>query len=326
MFYTYKKIKRFIILFLIAIVLQKSSVAQTDMDAIMMEKRQFCVGPMFGYSSWKNYWEGTTKRDNANLGRVSSKTYSIMGNFGVSNKLNVLFNVPYVQTKASAGQLHGMKGFQDLSLWVKYMPVEKETGPGIFSLYTLGGLSFPLSSYTADYLPLSIGLKSTNLSFRLMADYQLGSWFTTLSGTYIHRSNVSIDRTAYYSTEMHYTNEVDMPDAMQYNFRTGLRNEKIIAEVVLSNWTTLGGFDITKNNMPFVSNKMNSTAGGLNFKYNFNKPTGLSLTGGAQYVFAGRNVGQSQAYNLGIFYILDFNKKKRSQEKEKNNDKEAEIQ
>ena len=25
--------------------------AQTDMDAIMMEKNQFCVGPLYGYSN-----------------------------------------------------------------------------------------------------------------------------------------------------------------------------------------------------------------------------------------------------------------------------------
>jgi hypothetical protein len=307
-------------------ILQKVVVAQTDMDAIMMEKKQFCVGPMFGYSSWKEYWEGTTKRDNANLGTVSTKTYSVMGNFGFSSKLNFLFNIPYMQSKATAGQLHSMKGFQDFSLWVKFMPVEKEMGPGIFSLYTLGGLSFPASSYVADFLPLSIGLKSTNLSLRLMADYQVGSWFATLSGTYINRSNVTIDRNSYFTTEMHYTNEVEMPDAMQYNFRTGIRNEKIIAELVLSNWTTLGGFDITKNNMPFISNKMNSTAGGVNFKYNFTKPAGLSLTGGANYVFAGRNVGQSQAYNLGVFYILDFRKKERSPGTEKDSDKQTGVQ
>lgn len=300
-----------LVLFISAVLLHKITFAQTDMDAIMMEKKQFCVGPMFGYSSWKDYWEGTNKRDNANLGTVSTQTYSIMGNYGITNKLNLLFNVPYVKTKASAGQLHGMNGLQDISLWIKYMPVEEEMGPGIFSLYGIGGLSFPSSNYIPDYLPLSIGLKSTNLSFRLMADYQISNWFATISGTYVSRSNVKIDRTAYYTTEMHYTNEVKMPDAMQFGFRTGIRNEKIIAEALLSNWTTLGGFDITKNNMPFLSNKMNSTAAGVNFKYNLNKPAGLSLTGGAQYTIAGRNVGQATGFNAGIFYILDFIKKKK---------------
>lgn len=305
----YKKIKCGLVLLMCATMLTTKVNAQTDMDAIMMEKKQFCVGPMAGYSSWKDYWEGTFKRDNANLGRVSTEMYSVMGNYGISNKLNVLFNLPYVKTRASAGQLHGMKGIQDLSLWIKYMPVEMSLGRGLFSVYTIGGLSLPASNYVADFLPLSIGAHSKNISLRLMTDYQLGQWFATGSATYVNRSNITIDRTAYYTTEMHYSNKVKLPDVMQYNFRTGIRNERLIAEAVLSQWSTLGGFDITKNNMPFPSNNMDMTTVGINFKYNLKNPAGMSLTGGAHQTVAGRNVGEALAVNLGIFYILDFNKK-----------------
>ena len=64
--------------------------AQTDIDAIMMEKNAFCVGPMYSYSSWKNYWEGTLKRKNLNLGKVSTQMYGVMGNYGITCKLNAL--------------------------------------------------------------------------------------------------------------------------------------------------------------------------------------------------------------------------------------------
>ncbi len=37
-----------------------------------------------------------------------------MGTYGISKKFNILANAPYVETKASAGVLHGMKGIQDL--------------------------------------------------------------------------------------------------------------------------------------------------------------------------------------------------------------------
>ena len=55
------------------------SMAQTDIDAIMMEKNAFCVGPMYSYSSWKNYWEGTLKRENLNLGTVSTQMFGVDG-------------------------------------------------------------------------------------------------------------------------------------------------------------------------------------------------------------------------------------------------------
>lgn len=290
-----------------------NSVAQTDIDAIMMEKKNFCLGPMYAYSSWDHYWEGKLNRTNENLGTVSSQMFSVMGSYGISNKLNVLFGLPYITTKASAGTLHGMNGLQDLSLWVKYMPLEKKVGSGTISAYGIGGFSFPVSNYVADFLPLSIGMRSMNVSLRGMVDYQIKDWFATASATYVIRSNIKIDRTAYYTTEMHLTNEVAMPDAFSFNVRAGYRSDYLIAEAVFNNWTTLGGFDITRNNMPFPSNKMNSTAVGLNLKYTLKAIKQLSLTGGGSYTVAGRNVGQSTNFNIGIFYILNFNRKAKAE-------------
>jgi hypothetical protein len=284
--------------------------AQTDIDGIMMTKNNFCTGVVYSYSSWKDYWEGTLKRDNLNLGTVSTRMVAVMGNYGVSDKLNLIFGAPYIKTKASAGTLHGLDGIQDLSLWAKYMPYEKHIGKGDLSVYGLVGVSFPLTNYVADFLPVSIGLQSKTLSLRAMGDYQVGKFFVTASGTYTFRSNIEIDRDAYYTTEMHYTNEVEMPDVLSFNVRSGYRYANWIAEAFVDNMTTLGGFDITRNNMPFPSNKMNATRVGINLKYEFNKVVpGLSLIGGGNYVVAGRNVGQATTINGGIFYILNFTKR-----------------
>jgi hypothetical protein len=300
-----------IIILCLLLTLMKPAIAQTDIDALMMEKGALCIGPMAGYSSWKNYWEGTLKRDNENLGTVSTNMYSIMGNYGITSKLNVMFGLPYVKTKASEGQLKGLKGIQDFSLWVKWKAYSKKIGSGRLSLFAIGGYSLPASDYTADFLPMSIGLESKNLSLRAMADYQRDKWFATLSGTYIRRSNVEIDRTSYYTTELHYSNEVTMPDAAAFNIRLGYRNKGIIAEVFGDNWTTPGGFDITRNNMPFVSNKMNTTRIGFNFKYPMPFKPNLSLTGNAFTTIAGRNMGQATGFNAGIFYVLDLSKKEK---------------
>ncbi|MNR16282.1 hypothetical protein D3C85_1328750 [compost metagenome] len=191
------------------------------------------------------------------------------------------------------------------------MPLEKTIGKSTYSLYALAGFSTPLSNYTADYLPLSIGLESKTASLRLMGDYQRGHFFTTFSGAYIKRSNIFIDRDSYYTTEMHYTNEVDMPDAISVNARIGYRSDRLIAEFIIDNWVTqAGGFDITSNNMPFPSNTMNALKYGLGAKYTFKKIPELSLVGGYNYVAEGRNVGQSNSFFGGVFYVINFNKNK----------------
>ena len=299
------------------ILVTQLSFAQTDMDAIMMGKKQLCIGPMYSNSSWKNYWEGTLKRENLNLGTVSTQALSLMGAYGVTGNLNLLFNAPFIKTTASAGTLAGMQGMQDLSLFIKWMPIEKEVGNGTFSLYTIGGVSIPLTNYMADFLPLSIGLQSKTASARLMLDYQLQSWFTTASFTYVVRDNIKIDRTAYYTTEAHLTNEVEIPNASNFNFRAGYRSSKLIAEAVLNKWTTLGGFDITRNNMPFPSNRMNATTVGANFKYVITANHNLSFIGGGNTAISGRNMGQATTFYGGLFYILDFTKKKTTSTKEK---------
>jgi hypothetical protein len=283
--------------------------AQTDLDGIMMAKQNLCIGGTYSYSSWDHYWEGTLKRNNLNLGTVSTQMAGLMATYGITKKLNVLAMVPYVTTHSTAGTLHGQKGIQDLSAWVKWDAVDASVGSGVLSLYLLGGASVPLTDYIADYLPLSIGLQSKTLSGRFLADFQSGNFFMTGSATYTWRSNITIDRNAYYTTELHLTNEVDMPDFMSFNYRIGYRSERWIAEAVADNMTTIGGFDIRRNDMPFPSNKMNSTMVGAHFKYNFKKVNGLAVIGGGDYTVAGRNVGQSAMFDAGVFYTLDFSHK-----------------
>lgn len=305
--------KKYTVIILLSMgVMTGNAIAQTDIDGIMMEKNAFCVGPMASFSSWKNYWEGTLKRDNANLGKVSTNMYSIMGNYGLTRKINLLFSAPYVKTKASAGTLHSMKGIQDLSLFIKWRPYQKKIGNGKLSLFGIAGVSVPLSNYVADFLPLSIGLRSKTASVRLMADYQQGNLFTTGSATYVYRDNIKIDRTSYYTTEMHYSNEVEMPNAASFNFRAGFRNHRLIAEAVVNNWTTLGGFDITRNNMPFPSNKMNATSIGINIKYTIPSLPQLSVVTGGNTVVAGRNMGQSTTIYGSIFYVLNLEHKSKT--------------
>jgi hypothetical protein len=291
---------------LVGLVLPQTGSAQTDIDAIMMEKNAFCVGPMYGYSSWTNYWEGKLKRENENLGRVSTQVFGLMGNYGINRRVNILFSLPYVKTKASGGTLHGLKGIQDLSLFIKWKAYEKRIGDGRLSVFGIGGLSTPLSDYTPDFLPLSIGLHSKTGSARLMVDYIRNGFFATGSGTYILRDNIRIDREAYYTTEMHLTNEVKMPDALNFNFRSGFRNHQWIAEAVFNNWTTLGGFDITRNNMPFPSNRMNATTVGINIKYVLPVLPQLSIVAGGNHTIAGRNVGQSTGAYGSLFYVLNL--------------------
>src|SRR6266704_91530 len=92
--------------------------AQTDEDAIMMTKKNLCIGGTYMHSSWDHYWEGTFKRNNQNIGTMSTQMFGLMGTYGISKKLNVIVGVPYVTTHVTAGTLHDQHGIQDLSVWL----------------------------------------------------------------------------------------------------------------------------------------------------------------------------------------------------------------
>jgi hypothetical protein len=290
--------------------------AQTDNDAIMMNKYQWCSGATYMHSQWSNYWEGTLKRNNANIGTVTTQSVMGMTNYGITDNLNIIASVPYIWTHASAGTLHGMKGFQDLSLYLKWKPISLRIGNGKLSFFTIGGFSTPTTNYIGGYLPLSIGLHTTNLTGRIMAYYKSGIFFIRASGSYVWRSNMKVDQSSYYTTDLHNTNEVQMPNLATVNASVGIYKKYLIAEVMVDNMTTLGGFDMRRNDMPFPSNRMNSTSAGIHAKYTFPFYSNLSVVAGGDYVLngistgngnhilGGRNVGQATTLSFGAYYAF----------------------
>jgi hypothetical protein len=280
--------------------------AQTVDDAIMMSKKQWCNGITYMYSSWNKYWEGTTKRTNLNMGTVTTQSLMLMSNYGITDKLNLLVTVPYVWTHASAGTLHGLKGFQDIDLDVKYEFYTHKIGKGKLILIGVGSFSTPLTNYENDLLPMSIGLGSTNLAARLTVDYQNGIFFSTISSAYVWRSNVTIDKTAYYSDEEILSNQVNLPNQLYSNLFVGIRKSNLTVQAQLINMYTFGGFDIRKNDFPFAGNQMNLTTLGAHVKYFLPFIHNLEAIGGADFAIAGRNMGQSQTYTAGLYYVLSL--------------------
>jgi len=290
--------------------------AQMENDGIMIPKNYICAGPMFSTSSWTNYWEGTFKRNNGNIGKVTTNMYSFMATYGITNNLLVTAGVPYITSKASAGTLHEQSGIQDLSVNLKWRAYRLKTDKSILSLFASVTGSIPLTNYEADFLPLALGSHSKDFTARAVVDYSYGKAFVTGSGAYTTRSNITIDRSSYYTTELIYSNQVELPKMTDYSFRAGYRSKYLIVEGVADIMTSLGGFDIRKNDMPFPSNRMNMTSVGGNVRYRIKSFDGLEFEAGDNYVVKGRNVGQANMIHGGLTYIFGVAKKKKVQDKD----------
>jgi len=281
--------------------------AQMMNDGIFMAKGNLCGGLTYSNDSWKNYWEGTLNRENKNLGTVTTQAVVLSGNYGISDRFNLMATLPYIMTKASAGVLHGMSGVQDLTMSVKYRLIQTKN---LSVIGSVGG-SIPTNNYVADFLPLAIGLQSKTAFARGILYYTLPADLAlTLNGTYTARSNVKVDREMYYSDKGYFTNEMVMPDVVNFGAKFGHYTFRWQLEATFDQQITGGNIDIRRNDMPGICNKLDYTKLGFIAAYRIPqlKDIQLMITGGK--ILTGRNVGESTTFSIGISQFIDFRRHK----------------
>jgi len=283
--------------------------AQTIEDGIMMSKNVLCAGVAYSYDSWDEYWEGTLKRTNGNVGKVTTEAVTVMGTYGITDRLNVIAMMPYVWTDASGGTIHGTKGVQDLTLAAKFKVLETPlTNAGALHVFAVASGATPIGDYTPDLIPLSIGTQSDRFSGRLTLKFQAQKgWFLEGTGAYTWRGKVTLDRPAYFTDgRLYSTDEVLMPDVFDYRLSAGYVNGRVYVPFSFSQQITQGGGDIRRQDMPFVSNRMNASRVDGTVQYYFTKPRNLSVKVNGMYAVTGRNVGQSTMFTAGFLYTFAF--------------------
>jgi hypothetical protein len=293
------------VLFSVAALWSETARAQTVDDGIMLAKGTLFAGQVYTHDDWTDYWEGALKRSNANIGTLTTQSNHWFGNYGLTNRLNVIASLPYVWTRASQGVLHEMHGVQDLALAGKYSFWEVPNSP-MGSIKAIGVLAgaLPLSDYTPDFQPLSIGSASTRVTGRAVFTVQTASGvFVDATTAYTWRAHVTLDRPYYFTMgQLFFTDEVSMPDIADVGVTAGYNKHGLKAQAMLTTQRTRGGGDIRRQDMPFVSNRMNFSKGGGLVMYEIPKLGGVSGMFSYLYTLEGRNVGQSTTMSAGLLY------------------------
>jgi hypothetical protein len=286
--------------------------AQTPMytDALMMPKKDLGAGLFYTHSQWYQYWEGSRKRDNGNVGTNITQGVTFMGIYGLSNKVTLITTLPYIWTKDTGGTLHGQAGIQDLTVAGKYNFLNLEGGKSNLKLFGLVALTAPMSNYSKDFYPVSIGPGCYGASYRLTAGYTLNKvWFATVSGAYTWRSNIYLDRPSYFKdNQLYNTNEVKMPNQLDFVVRAGYHKEALRAELYYTQQNTMGGGDIRRQDTPYAWSQMNYGKAGGSVMYVSPHLRYIAVRAWGDYTFAGRNVGQSFTFTLGAMYFFHFSK------------------
>jgi hypothetical protein len=296
------------LLFLTAVALGVTARAQTAMDAVMMNKNEICFAFMYDQGKWDQYWEGETLISNDNIGTFTRNTFMPMVVYGVTNKLNVMLGTPYVKTKSNGGQLAGVKGFQDVSIAVKYEAFMKEIGKHRISALAVGQFGTPMSNYLSDYMPYSLGLGTQELVGRVIAQYEFNKMvYARGSAAYVWRGQTEVERPYYYANGSYYSTFMDVPSAVNYQAVLGglLLKHNLRLEASYSVLNCVSGDDIRRWNMPQPTNKMEVTQVGFFAQYYFKSIEPLkrfSLMATYNQVLEGRNMGKATNIGGGITY------------------------
>jgi hypothetical protein len=169
----------------------------------------------------------------------------------------------------------------------------------------------PLSRYTPDFQPLSLGSASRRVAARLTVGFlSTPGWFVNGSAEYVWRENVKLDRSSYFTDgKLYLTNEVDMPNVFDYSLSAGYSRSTLMASLFFSQQRTQGGGDIRRQDMPFVSNRMNFSKAGVGVRYALPPLPQLELQFGYAYTLDGRNAGDAATLTTGFAYRFDFSAK-----------------
>ncbi len=287
-----------------------SAHAQTMDDGIMLARQRLCAGVLYAHDTWDHYWEGSRERTNGNMGTVTTQAAAISANYAITSRINVLGDIPFVWTNASQGTLHPMHGFQDLTLAVKVNAVQIPIREfASIRLIGLVGGSTPSTNYTPDLQPLSIGYHSKTLTTRGTVNLQTRSGvYVNGSTAYMFRGHVSLDRPYYYTNnQLTLSNQVAMPNQFSYVTSVGYYKRDLKIEANFMEQQTRGGGDIRRQDLPFVSNRMNYARLGGTVQYPLPRRLhDLQYWFTFQNTVDGRNVGHANTITTGLMYTFHF--------------------
>lgn len=282
--------------------------AQTPSDAMMMKQRESCFALTYERGTFDQYWEGSHLRKNETIATVSRKVVVPMIAIGVMEKLNFYIGIPYVITESSevnGGKLQGARGFQDLSLALKYRIVNKELTSAKLSVLAAGGFATPITNYLSDYRPYSIGNGADEWSLRGIVSYRLNmGFYARVAGGHLFRGQTKAERDYYYNNGSYYTPWMDVPSAWEFNAVAGMwtLENSLKIEASFYGLKSTHGDDIRIYNAAQPTNKVNFDQLNFSAQY-FVKPVkGLSVLAFYYQTLNGRNAPKLTSFGIGTTY------------------------
>lgn len=269
-----------------------SSSAQTPLNGFMQGKKGGSLSFSLAHENYKSLYLYPEQVDETPVFKsVSTNSFNIYGNYGLTEKLDMIINIPFIQTLGSAdkdvlsglGYSNQRDGAQDIAAYLKYQFAKV----GNVNFQGSVGFSTPLSNYNVNegfQSLIAIGNHASTLSGFLLGHFkdERGFFITGQAGYSVRGGEV--------------------PNAILSELKIGLATSRFYIAGQVGNQTSTGGVDILRPGFTgfFPATKVNYTKVGGTIYAPIDGNLGLSISGGG--VVDGRNVGKSYYGAAGLTY------------------------
>lgn len=227
---------------------------------------------------------------------VEISSISLYAEYALSNRLNLVFNLPYIKAEGNASdQVLANNGFenvrhglQDLKVYAKYDLTSFDFSEARLNFMGAVGFETPLGDYAVDE-----GLQSI---------IAIGNRATTVNATgiFMYKVNTGLFLTG----QMGYSiKNGEVPNALMSEFKIGYAGSRFYLDGFIANQLSdKDGVDILGEGFTgfFPATRVNYTRVGVNAYVPLIE--GIGITGGVNQYVAGRNIGKSAGYYAGLAY------------------------
>lgn len=246
-----------------------------DINGFLPGQGHTDVAVSYTAESYDHFWLGTTKVAVPNGGDVDIKSTSLWLQWGLTDNLAIVANLPYVDASSDGFGLDA-SGLQDLSALLKVRLLS--SGP--HTLVGAAGVRTAVQDYEAN-LPVDLGDNTTDALFRLVYQFQTPNFYISQQVGYDIRGD-------------------DAPDDYPLYTELGFTVGRITYGGYYSRLIAKDGTDIGDPGFTFPSNKEEYSKAGAKIYGRVTDRLGLS----ALYFVTldGRNTGDSDGFSVGAVF------------------------
>jgi len=242
----------------------------------------------YGSESFRDFWVGTTKTSDPNVGKVTHETANLWLAYGIDKRTDLVLNATYVDAESdgiATTSNRDEKQLQDATIGFKYQLNVWQLGPGRFSLFFAPAAKIPMTHYESNAIT---GIGDGQIDYRgrgiLQYTTDWGIWIAAESG-YDYRTESP-------------ANEVPL------NLTLGIPCTRFATITPFFSYvSSLGNRDLSTTPFPIVQEpgvEEEYKRWGVSVIFNVNEQWGV--TAGWKDTLDGRNTGDVSGFWFGAYY------------------------